>query len=213
MSTKKTRHYVVWKGVRPGIYKSWREASEQVTGYSGAQHKSFGCIEDAEAAFCSQQHAVCSELGSQSSVTLAATGDVAVPELFGLAVDASCRGNPGPMEYRGVWLLTGQQYFHNGPYEDGTNNIGEFLAIVHAAALVKYAERPDVTIYSDSLTALGWVRARTCGTQLKQTARNAPVFELIDRALVWLKNNHVDNPLQKWDTEHWREIPADFGRK
>ena len=46
-----------------------------------------------------------------------------------LAVDAACAGNPGPMEYRGVLVRTGQEIFHVGPMEGGTNNIGEFLAI------------------------------------------------------------------------------------
>ena len=37
-----------------------------------------------------------------------------LPENFDmncLAVDAACSGNPGPMEYRGVYLLTGQVNF------------------------------------------------------------------------------------------------------
>ena len=45
------------------------------------------------------------------------------------AVDAACSGNPGPMEYRGIDLATGAEIFHFGPVH-GTNNIGEFLAIV-----------------------------------------------------------------------------------
>ena len=194
MTNKKTKHYVVWKGRRPGIYLSWQEASEQVIGYSRARLKSYGCLEDAEAAF-----------HPHSPLDLP-PGDVAVPAL---AVDSSCRGAPGPLEYRGVWL-TGEPYFHVGPYENGTNNVGEFLAVVHAAALLKRDERSDVAIYSDSLTALRWVGEKTC--QVKLTARNAPIFDLV-RALIWLEGNHIDNPLLKWHTEHWGEIPADFGRK
>ena len=49
------------------------------------------------------------------------------------AVDAACSGNPGPMEYQCIDLQTGAQVFHYGPIH-GTNNIGEFLAIVHARA-------------------------------------------------------------------------------
>ena len=64
------------------------------------------------------------------------------------AVDAACSGNPGPMEYRGIDLATGAVVFHYGPVH-GTNNIGEFLAIVHALALM---EQKGIrkTIYSDS---------------------------------------------------------------
>ena len=52
------------------------------------------------------------------------------------AVDAACSGNPGPMEYQCIDLATGAQVFHFGPIH-GTNNIGEFLAIVHALALME----------------------------------------------------------------------------
>ena len=78
------------------------------------------------------------------------------------AVDAACSGNPGPMEYRGVYLLTGQEIFHFGPVY-GTNNIGEFLAIVHALALMKQ-KGLQMTIYSDSRNALGWVNQKKCKT-------------------------------------------------
>jgi ribonuclease HI len=196
MNGKNTRHYVVWKGVRPGIYPTWQEASEQVLGYSGARLKRYGCLEDAEAAF-----------HPHSPLDLTAPSDVVVPAL---AVDSSCRGAPGPLEYRGVWL-TGEPYFQSGPYEDGTNNVGEFLAVVHAAALLKRDERSDVAIYSDSVTALRWVGEKTC--QVKLTPRNAQILELVSRALIWLEANHIENPLLKWHTEHWGEIPADFGRK
>jgi ribonuclease HI len=195
MTNKNTRHYVVWKGVQPGIYPTWQEASKQVLGYSGARLKRYGCLEVAELAFY-----------PHSPLDLTETGDV-VPAL---AVDSSCRGALGPLEYRGVWL-TGEPYFHVGPYEDGMNNVGEFLAVVHAAALLKRDERSDVAIYSDSLTALRWVGEKTC--QVKLTARNALIFELVSRALVWLEANHIDNPLLKWHTAQWGEIPADFGRK
>jgi ribonuclease HI len=195
MTNKNTRHYVVWKGVQPGIYPTWQEASKQVLGYSGARLKRYGCLEDAELAFY-----------PHSPLDLTETGDV-IPAL---AVDSSCRGALGPLEYRGVWL-TGEPYFHVGPYEDGMNNVGEFLAVVHAAALLKRDERSDVAIYSDSLTALRWVGEKTC--QVKLTARNALIFELVSRALVWLEANHIDNPLLKWHAAQWGEIPADFGRK
>lgn len=41
------------------------------------------------------------------------------------------------MEYRGVDTKTRKQIFIQGPFEEGTNNIGEFLAIVHGLALLK----------------------------------------------------------------------------
>ena len=129
-----------------------------------------------------------------------------------IAVDAACSGNPGPMEYRGVHLPSGKQIFHFGPVQ-GTNNIGEFLAIVHALALLKQRNLPTMTIYSDSRTAQIWVQKRKCKTTLQRTPENAELFDIIERAERWLQTNTYSNPILKWDTENWGEIPADFGRK
>ncbi|MCH5177762.1 MAG: ribonuclease H [Prevotellaceae bacterium] len=129
-----------------------------------------------------------------------------------IAVDAACSGNPGPMEYRGVHLPSGKQIFHFGPVQ-GTNNIGEFLAIVHALALLKQRNLPTMTIYSDSRTAQIWVQKRKCKTTLQRTPENAELFGIIERAERWLQTNTYSNPILKWDTENWGEIPADFGRK
>ena len=128
-----------------------------------------------------------------------------------LAVDAACSGNPGPMEYRGVHLPSGKQVFHFGPIQ-GTNNIGEFLAIVHALALMKQ-KGVKMTIYSDSRTALAWVRNRKAKTTLQHTPETERALELVARAEQWLRTNGVDVPIEKWDTDNWGEIPADFGRK
>ena len=129
-----------------------------------------------------------------------------------LAVDAACSGNPGPMEYRGVHLPSGKQIFHFGPVQ-GTNNIGEFLAIVHALALLKQKNLPNMPIYSDSRTAQIWVQKKKCKTTLQRTPQTEKLFDIIARAERWLQNNTYTNPILKWDTDNWGEIPADFGRK
>lgn len=130
-----------------------------------------------------------------------------------MCVDAACSGNPGDMEYRGVYAADGRELFHVGPLAEGTNNIGEFLAIVHALAWLKQQGHPDFRIYSDSYNAQVWIKAKKCRTKLERTPRNAKIFELIERAERWLAANPVTNPIIKWDTERWGEIPADFGRK
>lgn len=128
-----------------------------------------------------------------------------------IAVDAACSGNPGPMEYRGVYLRTGQEIFHFGPVQ-GTNNIGEFLAIVHALALLK-KKGLSMTIYSDSMTAHTWVKKCKCKTTLVRNEKTEPLYQLIARAEAWLRNNTYSNAILKWQTEKWGEVPADFGRK
>lgn len=132
--------------------------------------------------------------------------------LDALAVDAACSGNPGPMEYRGVFVRTGQQVFKIGPLEGGTNNIGEFLAIVHGLALQEQ-RGTRFPIYSDSVNAQIWVRQGYCKTKLEENETNAPIFDMIRRAETWLRTHSFRVPIIKWETKLWGEIPADFGRK
>ena len=210
--SKKQKYYVVWKGVSPGVYISWTDCQLQIKGYDGALYKSFDTKEEAEHAFASPAHHY---IGPQNSKSKTQNSIKSLPENFDMncvAVDAACSGNPGPMEYRGVYLLTGQQIFHFGPIF-GTNNIGEFLAIVHALALMKQ-KGIRMTIYSDSRNALAWIKQKKCKTKLERTSKTEEVFQMIERAETWLKNHtYADIPLLKWETEEWGEVPADFGRK
>lgn len=127
------------------------------------------------------------------------------------AVDAACSGNPGPMEYQAIDLATGQRVFHFGPIK-GTNNIGEFLAIVHALALMQKMGISK-TIYSDSYNAILWVNKKHCKTKLERTAETEQLYQIIARAEAWLRIHPVHTPIIKWETAQWGEIPADFGRK
>ena len=128
------------------------------------------------------------------------------------AVDAACSGNPGPMEYQAIDLQTGARVFHFGPMK-GTNNIGEFLAIVHALALMQQQGLHDKTIYSDSYNAILWVNKRQCKTKLERTPETEPLYQIIARAERWLQTHQWRNPIIKWETKLWGEVPADFGRK
>ncbi len=128
------------------------------------------------------------------------------------AVDASCCGNPGPMEYQGIDLATGARIFHFGPCH-GTNNIGEFLAIVHALALLYKQGDTQKTIYSDSYNAILWVKKKHCKTKLARTPQTEELFQVIERAEQWLRTHAYSNPVVKWETKKWGEVPADFGRK
>ena len=208
--SKKQKYYVVWNGVNPGIYDSWTDCQLQIKGYEGALYKSFESLDEAQQAFAdSAFHFV-----GRKAPKLDA-GPKQIPQNFDmncLAVDAACSGNPGPMEYRGVYLMTGQEIFHFGPVY-GTNNIGEFLAIVHGLALMKQ-KNIRMTIYSDSRNALSWVKQKKCKTKLERNAKTEQLFQMIERAENWLKTHqYADIPLLKWETDQWGEVPADFGRK
>ncbi|MBR6640277.1 MAG: ribonuclease H family protein [Muribaculaceae bacterium] len=212
MSTRK--FYVVWEGRSPGIYDSWEECKDQIDGFPGARYKAFPSQDAATEAFrgdASEHIGVLKAIASHNPV---AVNYSAFPEIIldSIAVDAACSKNPGPVEYRGVDTKTGITLFKVGPLADGTNNIGEFLAIVHALAMT--AQQGVATpIYSDSRTALAWVRDRKCKTTLQRTPNNARIFELMRRAESWLQTHSYANRLIKWKTEEWGEIPADFGRK
>ena len=205
----KSKFYVVWEGKKPGIYTSWDECRKQVDGVAQARYKSFESAEEATKAFKGDYKNYI-QRKAPATVKKTATGTWIRESV---AVDAACSGNPGDMEYKGVWVADGSVLFAMGPLPDGTNNIGEFLAIVHALALLKVQAKPNLPIYSDSVTAQGWVKKGKCNTKLAPTKRNAKIFELIDRAEKWLATNKITNPLLKWDTESWGEIPADYGRK
>lgn len=206
---QKTKYYVVWEGQKTGVFSSWDECKEQVSNYPNAKYKSFASKEEAENAYQSDAQLF---IGKKST-TRTPENHVSAPKIRALAVDAACSGNPGRMEYRGVMTDCGEQIFHMGPFEDSTNNIGEFLALVHGLALIKQ-KKWDMPLYSDSRTAISWIKAKKCKTKLAENEKNRAVFELIRRAEKWLAENQpLTTPINKWETEKWGEIPADFGRK
>ncbi|MCM1108396.1 MAG: ribonuclease H family protein [Clostridium sp.] len=216
----KRKYYVVWNGVTPGVYTDWTACKLQINGVEGALYKSFATREEAEKAYASSPYIY---IGQKAPAEKTAPASAAVPRedsmlclppevpSEALAVDAACSGNPGAMEYRGVYLRTGETVFHFGPVY-GTNNIGEFLAIVHALALMEQ-KGVKMPVYSDSRNALAWVKQKKCKTKLERTPRTAELYAMIERGENWLKAHRVAVPLCKWETERWGEIPADFGRK
>lgn len=207
----KQKYYVVWEGGVPGIYTSWAECEAQTKGYPNARYKSF---KNKNEAILALRASSTNYIGSKSK-PIKSTKSFKIPTLppNSISVDAACSGNPGLMEYRGVYTDNAIEIFKQGPFKQGTNNIGEFLALVHALAMLSKKGDTTTSIFSDSRTAMAWVRNKKVKTTLKKTAVNAIVFDLIDRALSWLNSNQVKNPILKWDTKNWGEIPADFGRK
>ena len=209
MSKARNKFYVVWCGKIPGIYGSWEECRRQVEGHKGAKYKAFETEDLAVEAF----HSAYYNYIIRKQKTPVPNPHAEPPVQEALSVDAACNGSPGEMEYRGVYVKTGQEIFRKGVYQDSTNNTGEFLALVHGLALLKQKQL-DMPLYTDSVTAQAWVRGGKCKTKLKQTAKNKDTFELIARAEKWLADNQpLTTTILKWDTENWGEIPADFGRK
>ena len=200
----KQKYYVVWKGNNPGVYKSWEKCQKEIKNIKGALFKSFGDIEEAQKAY---------EMGYDEYKKSSVKDHILDgPELNSISVDAASSGNPGIMEYQGVDTETKEVLFKMGPFNNATNNIGEFLALVHGIAILEKDLKKKI-IYSDSITAMSWVRKKRCQTKLIRNKENEELFILIDRAIVWLKENKYSAIIKKWETKNWGEIPADFGRK
>lgn len=209
------KYYVVWNGVETGVFDSWEDCLQQVKGYKDARYKSFNSREEAIEAYRGNPADHLAIFRGMARQAKPKTDPAFIPGMRpdAIAVDAACSRNPGPVEYRGVAVMTGQELFHVGPLAEGTNNIGEFLALVHALAWLDKLGRHEVPVYSDSRTGQSWVRKKKANTNLTPTPANAPIRDMIARAEAWLATHTVMNPVLKWNTEEWGEIPADFGRK
>ncbi|MBB6736004.1 ribonuclease H [Cohnella zeiphila] len=224
------KFYVVWEGATPGVYASWPECQAQVNGVVGAKYKSYPSRAEAERAYregwkkhwgsgkpggsAGAKSASGAARASGTAASRSGAGGSASREIDydSISVDVGTRGNPGPVEYKGVDTQTGDVLFSCGPIRKGTNNLGEFLAIVHALAYLK-KNGSAKTVYSDSRTALKWLRDKQVVTTLARDESTKEIWELVDRALHWLRTNTYPNKVLKWQTEEWGEIKADYGRK
>ena len=204
---------MVWNGRKTGVFTSWNVVKKQVDGFENAQYKSFTSLDEAEIASKKKYDDYKGKNTTKPTLSSLEKEKYGKPILESIAVDAACAGNPGKMEYRGVLTHNKQQIFIKGPFKKGTNNIGEFLALVHGITLLKSKNQHTLPIYSDSKIAMSWIRQKKCKTNLHFDASNSDLLELIKRAENWLKENSFQNPILKWETKAWGEIPADFGRK
>ena len=210
---KKPKFYVVWKGRETGVFSSWEDCKAQTNGFDGAVFKSFESKALAEQAFHdSSSHYIGKNKKVVSSLSKEALALIGEPIEDAIAVDGAWNTNTGVVEYQGVYLKTNEVLFRVGPLDDGTNNIVEFLAIVHALALSKQWHW-KIPIYSDSRIALSWVNEKKARTNHPSSEKNKKLFELITRAEKWLENNTYENELLKWETKAWGENLADVGRK
>ncbi len=210
---KAKKFYVVWKGKKPGVYSTWNDCKRQIDGFKGAQYKSFNDETVAKKAFLGNYNDYKNSSGKVGTQRVISS-DFAQSKgiiLDSICVDAACSGNPGKMEYRGVETATGVELFKE-MFDEGTSNIGEFLALVHVLALAK-SKGDTRPIYSDSRNGMSWVTAKRCRTNLQRKPENQKLFSVIQRAERWLTSNEWKNKILKWNTREWGEIPADFGRK
>lgn len=212
---KKPRYYVIWDGPNSAIYTDWDEAKEHFKGLNKNQLKTFGSKVLAEQALAEgPENYRGKDFKKTKDLSAEEFEKIGKPIEMSLSVDAACNEMTGIMEYQGVWTFDyDSQVFHAGPYQGGSNNVGEFLALVHALAYLagqKDSKFKTFPIYSDSRIAMEWLRVKKCrSTNMK----GQKIRQLVTRAEQWLANNSYSNPILKWETKAWGEIPADFGRK
>lgn len=212
MGKEKNKYYVVWNGVKPGIYKSWSDCQKQITGFASAKYKGFKTEALAKKAFEDGPENFWGKNVVESTLSEQELQRIGKPILDSIVVDAACSSSTNQVEYKGVFLKTNKIVFKKGPYEDGTNNIGEFLALVHALAYLKQINS-SIPVYSDSKYAIAWVKDKEIRTNHPRKNSNIKLFEMLDKALQWLRTNQYSNKILKWETKAWGENPADFGRK
>jgi ribonuclease HI len=196
------KYYVVFRPInKKGIYDNWNDCKTAITGVSGVQ---FCSVQNREEARDAIHYMSLEEWKNRPKGPI---GNY-------IAVDAACSGCPGPVEYRGVMMPLGLQIFKFGPYEKGTNNVGEFLALVHG---LRWLDKTTVNydIYSDSRVAIKWVvEIGLCKTKMEDIG--AILLSEIHKAEIWLNEcdrHKLFTRVKKWETKEWGEIPADYGRK
>lgn len=226
MSTRRNKWYVVWVGQEPGVYDSWSECQEQIANYPGARYKSFDTQDEAVAAYRGRMEdhlnlvrQIVQHTPRPKPIEPGGPKDYSsIPgiRLDAIAVDGACSGNPGVMEYRAVRVADGAEIFRIGSRRNlvGTNNIAEYIGMIHLAAMLAAKGDFNTPIYTDSRNTFAWLRRGHSKTTLARDERTAPTLDLLERADAWLAaNGPIRNPILKWQTELWGEIPADFGRK
>jgi ribonuclease HI len=208
----KQKYYTVWRGRKVGVYDSWEECKTQVHEFEGAIYKSFPSKELAEEALLNDSIYYIGTDKETTNDEVRERNSKEQPILNSLCVDGAWNTKTNAMEYQGVLYPNRERVFHAGPFDVGTNNIAEFLGIVHALTYCK--NHPKISfIYSDSHTAITWVKKKKAATKIQNNETNANIIAIVNRAEKWLLNNDYKTRILKWETKLWGENPADFGRK
>ncbi len=237
---QKKKWYVIWRGRETGIFRTWDQCKERTDGFPRARFKSFKSEAEAVKAFTrgpamatvpnTRKARKSSQRFNpdQNPIRKASTrtgkrqdkrpkqltlGLDFKPEPNALVVDGACCLQTGDFEYQAVWLHDKRTAFKSPVLSPGTNNLAEFLGLV--AGLRHVAELGlQCPVYSDSQTAISWVRKRAhkCGPVLQGLVTDE-VAKMMDDAINWLKANPEHPKVIQWMTKHWGENPADYGRK
>lgn len=210
----KNKYYVVLEGYETGVYDNWKECESKVKGYPKAKYKGYPNLEEANEAFKNKEFTNNKTNKSPSSTSIIKDyKDIKEIDLNTLSVDGACSGNPGIGEYQCVDVSTNEVLFTSGKCDDVTNNIMEYMALVEGIQYLLNTNS-NKKIYTDSITALSWIKNKKVKSVFKKTNKNESIYFIFEKYVKWVEDNYIDLDLiLKWKTKEWGEIPADFGRK
>lgn len=197
MAKNKNKYYVVWRGRETGIFDSWEACRASIDGFQGAQYKGYPTWEEAH-----EGH-----INGYWNETIIRKIDAADTEVIkrSFITDVQCDAE-GTMTYSILDNETLTYIYQSPKYLDANNNVGQFIAIVHA--LAHLARTSDTRpIYTTSDTAIAWTKKRECNTRLCRTLNNTNLFDLLIRANSWIANNSFANQILKWNTASWGNPP------
>lgn len=155
---KSKKYYVVWKGRKPGIYKTWTECKAQTDGHSGARFRSFSDKSEAEKAFKKAPKRKRVRRNAQVK-------DNTSPPIFAhpktdvvIYCDGACPENPGEAGC-GLSIFYGDRLsaaWYGLYHTDGTNNTAELHGFHQALLMAKeyIAKGLSCTVCPDSMYAL-----------------------------------------------------------
>lgn len=200
---KNNKYYVVWKGINTGVYDNWNDCKKQVNGFSGALHKSFESLDEAEKAF---------EEYSESPNSTSTSIPPSPYSIKSFIVNGNCQDTFGEISYR--WKISGST--SNAKEINlamiGTKNIADFIAIVY---LIKLSQKVklNLPIYTNSKTAKNWILNKKCNHHLFVSKKTEAVLAVIKETEDWLSNNAVENEILFWDSVAWGKFPLVNRRK
>lgn len=208
-----TQYYGVWIGRKPGVYDNWNDCKAQVDKFSGARYSKLKSTTKEEALL--EFNKENNNTIDNSKETIKSTNNVVntsnKPIENVLTVDGASNGLN--CEFQAVWYPSGEVAFKSKQYQGGTNNIAEFLGLVLA---IKHLEKNNLplSVYTDSVTAMAWLRDKKANTTAKTTGKATEELDkLINQAETYLKEKERKINIMKWETKSWGQIPADYGRK
>lgn len=197
VAKSKKKYYVVWRGRETGIFTSWDACLRSVNDFQGALFRGYSTWEEAHDAHL---NGYWREVAKNKAVT--PTTEV-IRHSF--ATDAVHNAD-GTFSYFITDIEQSRTIYRSPSFHDSNLNVCRFLAIVHALAILTKTSdtRP---VYSPSATAISWVSRRECRTSLCRTLGNTVTFDLIIRAGRFLADNLMSNPILRWESESWGEVP------